>query len=231
MKKFLFILTLLFLLFSQQVRASVPEAIKYQAIVRDNSGNVIANRTVSIRLSILKNNISGPVAYSETHAATTNSLGLINVEIGKGSPVSGVFSNISWNDDNYFIKIEVDENGGSNYNIAGVSQLVSVPYSLYAKKAGNGTQWSDTSNDIYYKTGNVGIGTANPKTSLEIKSSERRGSQILITGDSPVFRFGDTTYSNNGVTIGVAADSNDLIPRAGKGDLVFTNEAYGLGGG
>lgn len=231
MKKFLSILTLLFLLFAQPINATVPEAIKYQAIVRDNSGNILTNRNVSIRLSILKNNISGPIAYAETHAITTNTLGLINVEIGKGVAVNGVFSAITWNDADYFIKIEVDENGGSNYNLAGVSQLVSVPYSLYAKKAGNGTQWSDTSNNIYFRTGNVGIGTNNPKSSLEIKSSDRRGSQILITGDSPVFRFGDTTYSNNGVTIGVAADSNDLIPRSGQGDLVFTNEAYGTGGG
>ena len=169
---------------------------------------------MGVRLSILKDNITGTAVYIETHASTTNNLGLINLEIGKGTAVSGSFSSIDWGGDDYFIKIEIDENGGSNYALVGTSQLVSVPYSLFAKKAGNGTQWSDTvNNSIFYKTGNVGVGTDNPQTPLEVRNSQKGKSKILITGSLPELRFGDTTYSNNGVTIGVAADSNDLISR------------------
>lgn len=213
------------------VRATVPEAIKYQAIARDNNGNVLANKNISVRLSILKGNVNGVVVFTELHSALSNALGLINLDIGQGTVVSGSMNSIDWGADQYFIKIEMDDNGGSNYTLAGVSQLVSVPYSLYAKTAGNGTQWLDTSTNIYYSTGKVGVGTNNPKAALEVKNAARTGNNILITGETPTIKFTDTTYSGNGVTIGVAADSNDLISGSGKGDVVFTNEANGTGGG
>jgi hypothetical protein len=224
-----FIIILLFA--CSAARASVPEAIKYQAVVRDNSGNVISNKPIGIRISILKSSVSGTAVYVETHLAVSNSQGLINFEIGNGSPVSGAMSNILWGDDSYFIKLEMDENGGTNYTLIGTSQLVSVPYSLYAKNAGNGTQWRDTSANIYYNTGKVGVGTNNPKAPFEVRSTSRTTNNILITGDIPTIKFADTAYTGNGVVVGVAADTNNLIRGSSKGDLVFTNEAYGTGGG
>lgn len=223
-------LFLLLFLMVTQLQAAVPEAIKYQAVARDNNGNVIANRNIGIRLSILKGTLSGTVVYSERHAVVSSNLGLINLEVGKGNVLTGTIAGINWGDDNFFIKIEMDDNGGTNYTLVGTSQLVSVPYALYAKEAANGTQWSDTTNNIYFNTGKVGVGTNNPKTSFEVFSSQRKSSRVQITGESPTLRLSDTAYTGNGVTIGVAADSNDLITRAGKGDVVFTNEAYGTGG-
>lgn len=207
----------------------VPQSFKYQAILRDNSGIVIANRNVGIRLSILKTTASGTSVYTETQAVTTTNLGLINIEIGKGTPVSGSMQNIDWSNDNYFIKIEMDDNGGSSYSLVGTSQLVSVPYALFAGKASNGTQWKDTATSIYYNAGRVGVGTNAPKSDFEVRGNT--GCRLTITGNIPSIRLSDTAYSGNGVTIGVAADSNNLIPRSGKGDLVFTNEAFGTGGG
>jgi hypothetical protein len=221
----------LFVLIAVHILATVPEAIKYQAVARDNSGNILANRSIGIRLSVLKGDITGPVTFSETHNVTTNALGLLNLEIGKGNAVVGELEDVAWGEDDYFIKIEMDENGGTNYTLVGTSQLVSVPYAFYAKEAGNGTQWSDTATNIYYTSGKVGVGTDDPKSSFEVFSSERRGSQVLITGESPTLRLTDTAYAGNGVIIGVAADSNDLVDNSGKGDLVFVNEAYGTGGG
>ncbi len=223
--------SILFLLLLQTTTfAVVPEAIKYQAVARDNGGNILANKNIGIRLSILKGNISGTAVYVETHATSSNNLGLINLEIGKGTPITGTMSAINWGNDSYFIKIEMDETGGSNYTLVGTSQLVSVPYALYAKEAENGTQWSDNDTNIYYNTGNVGIGTNKPRKKLEVYSSERLGSQLQITGEVPTLRLADTAYTG-GVVFGVAEDSNDLIPRSGRGDVVFTNEAYGTGGG
>ncbi|HUM53647.1 MAG TPA: hypothetical protein PK431_17635 [Chitinophagales bacterium] len=229
MKK-IFASILALLLLQLQTFAVVPEAIKYQAVARDNGGNILANKNIGIRLSILKGNISGTAVYVETHATSSNNLGLINLEIGKGTPITGTMSAINWGNDSYFIKIEMDETGGTNYTLVGTSQLVSVPYALYAKEAENGTQWSDNDTNIYYNTGNVGIGTNKPRKKLEVYSSERRGSQIQITGEVPTLRLADTAYTG-GVVFGVAEDSNDLIPRSGRGDVVFTNEAYGTGGG
>lgn len=229
MKK-IFASIMLLLLLQTTTFAVVPEAIKYQAVARDNGGNILANKNIGIRLSILKGTISGTAVYVETHATTSNNLGLINLEIGKGTPVTGTMSAINWGNDSYFIKIEMDETGGSNYTLVGTSQLVSVPYALYAKEAENGTQWSDNDTNIYYNTGNVGIGTNKPRKKLEVYSSERLGSQVQITGEVPTLRLADTAYTG-GVVFGVAEDSNDLIPRSGRGDVVFTNEAYGTGGG
>ncbi len=211
--------------------ATVPQAFKYQAVVRDNAGNVLPNRNVTIRLSILKSSASGIAVYAETHSVTTSSLGLINIEIGTGTPVSGSMQNIDWGSDQYFIKIEMDQAGGSNYTLIGTSQLVSVPYALYANKAANGTQWKDTSNNIYFNTGKVAIGTNAPVSTFEVRDNANRGGRMTITGNLPSIRLTDTAYSGNGVIVGVAADSNDLLNRSGKGDLVFSNEAYGTGGG
>lgn len=218
-----------FLAVSLNLFSVVPLSFKYQAVLRDNSGSVIGNRNVGIRLSILKNSVSGTAVYTETHTTTTSNLGLINIEIGKGTPAFGNMQNIDWGNDNYFIKIEADDNGGTSYSLVGVSQLVSVPYALFAYKAANGTQWKDTSSNIYYNTGRVGVGTFVPKSSLEVRDNSN--CRVTITGNIPSIRMTDTAYSGNGVIIGVAADSNNLIPRSGKGDLVFTNEAYGTGGG
>jgi hypothetical protein len=220
-----------FLLLGMIAFSTVPEAIKYQAVVRDNNGNVLVNSSISVRLSILKTSIAGAAVYVETHNILTNALGMINLEIGHGTPVSGTLSGIEWGGDSYFIKIEMDENGGSNYTLIGTSQLVSVPYSLYAKEAGNGTQWSDTTNNIYYTSGKVAIGSSNPQALLQVNNSSRIGHNVLITGETPTIRMSDTALTGNGVIIGIAGESNDLISGSEKGDVVFTNEAYGTGGG
>ncbi|MDB5226046.1 MAG: Protein of unknown function precursor [Bacteroidota bacterium] len=221
----------LLLLIFTQVYSGVPDAIKYQAVARDNNGNVLTDKALGLRISIVKGSPAGTAVYIETHHVLSNTLGMIALEIGQGAVVSGSMGNIIWGDTTYFIKLELDDQGGSNYSLVGASQLVSVPYSFYAKKAGNGTQWSDTVNNIYYKTGKVGIGTESPKASLEVKNTTTGNKNILVNGETPTIRFTDTAYTGNGVVIGVAGDSDDLIQGSAKGDVVFTNEAYGTGGG
>lgn len=113
--------------------AQSPKAFKYQAVARDLTGNVLPNQAVSFRISILQTTTTGTSVYLETHVATTNSFGLVNLEIGNGTFVSGNFSTISWGADIYFVKIEMDETGGTSYQLMGTSQLLSVPYALHAK--------------------------------------------------------------------------------------------------
>jgi len=124
-------------IFTINLFAQSPEAFKYQAIARDASGNVIANQNVSFRISIIKTSATGTPVYVETHNLTTNNFGLANLNIGEGSPVSGNFSTIDWATDKYFIKVEMDATGGTSYQHIGTSQLLSVPYALYAKEAAN----------------------------------------------------------------------------------------------
>ncbi len=135
MKKILCLSILLlssFFSFSQ-----APEKMSYQAIVRNADGNLLTETTIGMRISVLKNNASGTSVYTETHTQQTNVNGLVTLEIGTGSVVSGSFSTINWGEDTYFIKTETDIEGGSNYTIVGTSQLLSVPYALHAKTAGN----------------------------------------------------------------------------------------------
>jgi hypothetical protein len=117
--------------------AQVPGAFKYQAVARDNSGQIIPGRDVSLRISIIQGNPLGTVIYSEIHDIQTNTFGLINLEVGNGTIVSGTFLEIKWGDDKYYLKVEMDPDGGTTFNEMGTSQILSVPYALYASKAGN----------------------------------------------------------------------------------------------
>jgi len=128
-----FLLTL-----SITVYAQAPEGFNYSAIVRDNLGNPLSNQAVSFRFSIIRGNVTGTVAYSETHNTITDPLGQVSLIIGNGAIISGVFANIDWGGDAYFLKVELDKTGGSSYVEMGISQFLSVPYALYAKKAGSG---------------------------------------------------------------------------------------------
>jgi len=113
-----------------------PQSFNYQAVARDNSGNVISNQSIALRISIVDSSASGNVLYTETISTATNDFGLININVGTGVVVSGTFSSINWNKNNKWLKVETDFAGGTNYQLMGSSQLLSVPYSLYAEKSG-----------------------------------------------------------------------------------------------
>lgn len=118
--------------------AQVPQAFKYQAIARDLSGNAIANQNISLRINILQGSSTGTSVYCETHNVTSNGFGLMNLEIGNGTYVSGNFSTIPWATGSFYVKIEMDATGGTTYQPMGTSQLLSVPYALYAENATTG---------------------------------------------------------------------------------------------
>ena len=137
MKKFYTILAAVLLTLS--TFAQTPEKMSYQAVVRDSGDNLVANQPIGMQISILQTTATGTVVYAETQAPTTNINGLVTLEIGTGSVVSGDFATIDWSADTYFIKTETDPTGGSSYTITGTSQLMSVPYALYAKTSGSST--------------------------------------------------------------------------------------------
>ena len=133
MRKILLLSALLFAIigFSQ-----TPESFKYQTIVRDGAGFVMANQNVSFQISIIQGSASGNSVYTETHLATTNEFGLVNLNIGEGT-TSDNFSTIDWSNGPFFIKVELDENGGSSYTEMGTTELKSVPYAVYAQDVAN----------------------------------------------------------------------------------------------
>ena len=119
------------------VIAQTPNAFKYQAVVRDASGNAIVSSNVDFQISILESSASGSSVFVETFSTTTNQFGLVNLEIGTGTLVSGNFALMDLANDLYFVKVEVDINDGNGLQDMGTSQLLSVPYALNAKSAEN----------------------------------------------------------------------------------------------
>jgi hypothetical protein len=113
------------------VFAQAPQKMSYQAVIRDADQKLVVNHVVGMRISILQGPASGTVVYTETQTPTTNANGLVSIEIGDGTG----FDAINWGNGPYFIKTETDPTGGANYTITGTSQLLSVPYALYAKTA------------------------------------------------------------------------------------------------
>jgi hypothetical protein len=113
--------------------AQAPAAFKYQAVARDATGAVLVSKTVSFWISILQGSATGATVFSEIHSATTNEFGLVNLEIGRGTNMSGSLDLINWGSDVYFLKIDMDPNGGVAFVNMGITQLLSVPYAMHAK--------------------------------------------------------------------------------------------------
>ncbi len=176
------LLTICFLIFATGLFAQAPQAFKYQAVARDNSGNLIANQSVGFRISILQNSPTGTSVYSETHTVASNNLGLVNLDLGAGNPVSGTFSTINWGTGNYFVKVELDVTGGSNYLLMGTSQLLSVPYALHAQTANSIANDSDAQT-LSINGSTLSISNGNSVTLPSGSTAYSAGSGIGISGN------------------------------------------------
>ena len=128
------IIILLFIILQSVIGfTQVPQKMSYQAVIRNEQDELLYEEPVGIRISILRGSEN---IYTETHTVTSNMNGLITLEIGAGITTDS-FSKIDWGNGSYFIKTETDPKGGTNYSITTVSQMLSVPYALYAGNAGN----------------------------------------------------------------------------------------------
>jgi hypothetical protein len=116
--------------------AQAPQKMTYQGVIRNSSDVLVTNADVGIRLSILQNSQNGTPVYAETHTTTSNENGLVSLQIGTGSVQVGSMEDIDWSAGPYFLKSEADPSGGTTYSITGTSELLSVPYALYAANGG-----------------------------------------------------------------------------------------------
>jgi uncharacterized protein (TIGR02145 family) len=189
------IITLANLLISTLAFSQAPEKMSYQSVLRGTNNALVTNQNVRVKISILQGAITGSAAYVEEHNTSTNSNGLVSLSIGGGTLISGNFSTINWANGPYFIKMEADPTGGTNYTISGTTQLLSVPYALHAKTAEsvvggsslesgtqignttywNGTKWVTNSSNLFNNGSNVAIGTSSPNSSaaFELASSNK----------------------------------------------------------
>jgi uncharacterized protein (TIGR02145 family) len=146
--------------------AQSSEKMSYQAVIRDANGNLVVSKPVGMKISILRGSASGTPVYVETHEITSNENGLVSIEIGAGTPVSGTFSGIDWSGGMYFIKTETDPSGGTSYSLTATSQILSVPFSIYATKAATAADGVKLTGDQSIAgtktfTGNINAGSHN----------------------------------------------------------------------
>jgi hypothetical protein len=140
-----------------------PQGINYQAVARNTSGAELQNTALTVRIGIYTDAAATNQAYEETHAVTTNSFGLFNVIIGQGTQTSvNAFSTILWANSAYYLKVEID--GGSGFTNMGTTQLMSVPYALYAGASAGGPTGSTGATGPQGPTGAIGATGANGAT-------------------------------------------------------------------
>lgn len=120
------------LLLTASVFAQAPQKMSYQAVIRNSSSALVTSTLVGMKISVLQGAPTGTVAYSETQTPSTNANGLVSLEIGSGTPITGTFAGINWATGPYFIKTETDPAGGTAYTIISTNELMSVPYALFA---------------------------------------------------------------------------------------------------
>jgi hypothetical protein len=188
-----FTLAVIFLLIVQSVSAQAPQYIPWQAVVRDTSWNPLPNQLVSFRFTVHTGSSSGTTVYQETDTATTNKLGMVNLEIGSGVVVSGTFSGINWSSGSKYLQVELDPTGGSSYTNMGTPQMMSVPYSLYS---GGSAGTAQPTGQVMY-----GTGTGITSDALFTRNSTTYATQIFKTASGGI---------NEGFSIGPAVGG--LLP-------------------
>jgi uncharacterized protein (TIGR02145 family) len=127
--------TLLALVLTLITFAQAPQGFNYQATVRNSAGALIVNQNVYFKFNVMLNSQTSVPVFTETHYVPTDDLGQVNLVIGQGTATTGTFSTINWGTGNYYLGIEL--NTGSGYVAMGTTQLLSVPYALYANSSGN----------------------------------------------------------------------------------------------
>jgi hypothetical protein len=158
------------LLMTASTWAQAPNKMSYQAVVRDASNALVTNQAVGMQISVLQDSTTGTAVYVETQTPSTNANGLVSLEIGAGTVISGDFTTIDWANGPYFIKSETDPTGGTTFTITGTSQLMSVPYALHAKTAGSFSGAITETDPIFgasVASGIVGADTTNWNNKLQ----------------------------------------------------------------
>ena len=196
---------------------NVPNKMSYQLIVRDLSGSIQINKTLAFRLSIVQGSPSGTVVYQETFSKTTNGFGLINHQLGTGFTMQGSFSGINWSQGPYLVKTEIDFNGGSNYQMVGNTDLISVPYAKYAEVAGSGVNGgvsldNDSTNELQNlslqgdtlylsKSGYVVLpqssgSSLDNDTTNELQTISKSGATVTLSNNGGSITVFDGDYNN-----------------------------------
>ncbi len=183
------------LLLSIGASAQAPQQISYQAVVRNNSNALVANSTVGVSISIVRDSANGAIVYSELQTATTNANGLFSIIIGNGLFASGSIASINWGNGVYYIKSQIDPNGGINFTISGTSQLLSVPYALYAA---NGNPAGRNKGDLQYWDGSKWV----------VLPAGANGTVLTMSNGIPTWATATTSTASSPSVTTISATAN-----------------------
>ena len=239
MIKKVFVLLFFCLTFSY---AQSPEKFTYQSIIKNSTGYLLKNQDIGLKISVLFNSSNGIAVYSEEHTVESNDNGLVTLIIGEGTS-SDVFSDIDWGGGEYFLKVEVDPEGGVNYIMEQTSQLLSVPYALYAGNSGSNLNLLgqdyinltgqtltinkvDLANDVdgVLPVVNGGTGSSTAPMVGVITAIDATASRLVL-GLSTVANTGDYSDLSNTPTL-----PTDFISAASGGDFLGDITATNLSG-
>jgi hypothetical protein len=223
--------TLLAIIATIATFAQAPQGFNYQATVRNSTGALIVNQIVLVKFNVYQNNATGTLVYSENQTANTDDLGHINLVVGQGTAITGTFTAINWGTGSYYLGIEL--NTGSGYVAMGTTQLLSVPYALYANSSGNGTTMGAISNTPNPKGATIASGI------LSLTPADAANGGILTTGNQTI--SGEKIFNSdmkiNGITLGKGAgqlSSNTVVGSSsltanttGNGNIAIGNTALG----
>lgn len=195
--KNLLIAFVLILTSTMSLQAQTPQGFNYQATVRNADGALIVNENVNFRFNVQQGSATSDAVFTETHLVSTDGLGQINLTIGDGTAVTGDFSQINWSLGSYFLGIEL--NTGASYVAMGTTQLLSVPFALYAENSG--AEASDfqsvldmgTNADLVVSEENLsgielsttgGVTENNDYTGISSSINGTNGRNIAVSGES-----------------------------------------------
>jgi len=122
--------SIIVLVLALSVSAQAPLSFKYQAYLRNADGTIRGNEFVTLQLNIRQGAPNGTAVYTETHNTSTNGHGLVSVNVGDGS-TSFNMSAVQWGNGPYFLNVSVN---GVNL---GTTELLSVPFAVYANESGD----------------------------------------------------------------------------------------------
>jgi Protein of unknown function (DUF1566) len=218
--------------------AQSPQEMSYQAVIRNASNGLVTSSPVGMRVSILQGSPTGTEVYKEIYNPNpqTNANGLVTIQIGGGIPLTGTFAGIDWSAGPYYIKTETDPTGGTNYTITGTSQLLSVPYALYAKTVASYTETDPIvkaingivkSNGTTISTAMAGTdylmpnGSAALLTNFPILNQNTTGSAASFTGSLA----GDVTGTQVATVVGNSAVLSKVLTGyvSGAGTVAATD--------
>lgn len=178
--------------------AQAPQLINYQGVARNSGGNILQGQTIGLELTVRSGSINGSIEYQEIHTPTTNQFGLFNIQIGGGTPVTGNFGGIDWGSNSHYLQVKMDPNGGTSYTVNETSQLISVPYALYAESSGSNSVNGSTNyvakftpngstlgnSSIFDNGTSVGIGTTNPDDKLDVSGNTQVSGYLKVGNPS-----------------------------------------------